>query len=125
MAEMYNCNITIDNETSLHLKFLKADLPWGIWVQEPVKDIMPEAPPVIAFKACGRPGLPGGCEGTVYYQLGDDANKTVKIYFDVTATPFTNNTVTAEGSTRKIGATLSGFKGSGTTESCIVSVVGS
>jgi hypothetical protein len=121
-VENYKCHITIENQTSFHLKYVKSDLPWGKFVEGPVADILPDRV-MVAFVASGSVG-PAGTEGTVWYQLGDDANKTISIYFDIPTTPFSSNTVKVDASQPKIAAMLQGFKGSGSDEACIVRVVG-
>jgi len=63
-----------------------------------------------------------GAEGTVWYQVGDDANNTIKIYWDVPTTPFSKNRVTVENSKEEIMTQLTGFSGSGSVESCTVRV---
>jgi hypothetical protein len=118
----YSCTITIDNRTGHHLKLLKHDLPWGKFQQGPEKDLMPGASK-IAFVARENPGVPAGPEGTVWYQLGDDANKTTSIYFDVPTTPFKDNTVNVDTSDPYLSAVLSGFKGTVSDLRCTVRVV--
>jgi hypothetical protein len=118
-VENYQCHITIDNRTTEHIRLLKKDTPWGVFKAGPVADIGPKLT-TVAFVATGKPGLPGGAEGTVTYQVGDDANQTVAIYYDIPATPFTSNTVRVDTSSDDIVAQLTGFRGDGSTESCIV-----
>jgi len=114
------CTITIDNGTGHHLQLLKYDLPWGKFRQEPTKDIMPGTSQV-AFVAQGMG--PAGPEGTVWYQLGDDANKSITIYFDIPTTPLKDNTVTVDTSDPNLAAVLSGFTGRQSDERCTVRVV--
>jgi len=114
------CTITIDNGTGHHLQLLKHDLPWGKFRQGPTKDIMPGTSQV-AFVASMDRG-PGGTEGTVWYQLGDDANKSITIYFDVPTNPLRDNTVTVDTSDLNLSAVLSGFNGRGSDERCTVRV---
>jgi hypothetical protein len=119
---MAECTITIDNGTGHHLKLLGHDLPWGEFRQEPAKDIMPRTSQV-AFVANDRIG-PVGTEGTVWYQLGDDANKTISIYFDVPTRPFSDNKVQVDTSgDPNLSAVLSGFNGKSHDERCTVRVV--
>ena len=116
-----SCTITIDNGTGHHLKLLKHDLPWGKFQQGPAKDIMPGTSQV-AFVA-SQNIAPAGPEGTVWYQLGDDANKTISIYFDVPTRPFSDNRVQVDTSgDPNLSAVLSGFNGRGSDERCTVRV---
>jgi hypothetical protein len=118
----YQCHILINNRTSLHLHQLKKDLPWGRWKEGPVDDIKPNTE-TKAFVATGAPGLPSGTEGTVVYQLGDDANTTFTIYFDIPTKPLSSNTVRVDSSDTDVAAMLSGFNGGGAVESCTVKVI--
>src|SRR6516162_2169480 len=106
MSSDCRCTITIENGTGHHLQLLKHDLPWGKFRQEPTKDIMPGTSQV-AFVAQGMG--PAGPEGTVWYQLGDDANKSITIYFDIPTTPLKDNTVTVDTSHPDHAAVPSGF----------------
>ena len=115
------CTVTIDNGTGHHLQLLKHDLPWGKFRQEPTKDIMPGTSQ-IAFVASPNVG-PGGTEGTVWYQLGDEANKSITIYFNMPDNPVKANSVTVETSDPNLSAVLSGFNGRQPAESCTVRVV--
>ena len=119
--ENYKCFITIDNRTPQHLKLQKQDIPCGRFQEGPEKDLMPRTSKS-AFVASGNPGLLG-TEGTVWYQLGDDANKTMSIYFDVPTRPFSDNKVNVDTSDPNLAAVLSGFKGSGNVEVCTIRVV--
>jgi phospholipase C len=119
----YQCHITIDNRTKSHLKLLKTNIVWGVFRTGPDQDLVPmkSAP---AFIATGTPSRPAGAEGTVWYQVGDDANNTIKIYWDVPTTPFTSNRVTVEASKDEVVAVqLSGFNGSGAVEVCTIKVI--
>ena len=118
--ENYKCFITIDNRTPKHLRFQKQDIPWGRFDEGPEKDIMPKTVKR-AFVACGNPGL-AGTEGTVWYQLDDDANKTITIYFDIPTNPAKDNTVTPDTSDPNLLAVRSGFKGKGNVEDCTIRV---
>jgi hypothetical protein len=102
---------------------LKKELSWGEFDNQPLADIMPDQTK-LAFIASGLNNLPGGTQGSVVYQLGDDANKTISIVFEVTATPFTRNTVTVDSSSPKLGPVLTGFKGEGNMENCMIRVFG-
>ena len=115
-----SCTITIDNGTGHHLKLLKHDLPWGKFQQGPAKDIMPGTSQV-AFVA-SQNIAPAGPEGTVWYQLGDDANKTISIYFDVPTNPLKDNTVNVDTSDPNLSAARSGFNGKGNVEVCTLRV---
>ena len=117
----YKCFITISNGTTKHLRFQKQDIPWGRFDEGPEKDIMPKTVKR-AFVACGNPGL-AGTEGTVWYQYGDDASKTITIYFDVPTNPLRDNTVTVDTSDPNLAAVLSGFTGRQSDERCTVRVV--
>jgi hypothetical protein len=117
-----SCTITIDNGTGHHLKLLGHDLPWGKFQRGPEKNIMPRTSQV-AFVASQNIG-PAGTEGTVWYQLGDDANKTISIYFDVPTRPFSDNKVQVDTSgDPNLSAALSGFNGKQSDERCTVRVV--
>jgi hypothetical protein len=118
----YQCHITIDNRTKLHLKLLKKELKYGEFGENmsPVPDIPPKAE-LKAFIATGKTIF--GPEGTVVYQFGDDANLTVSIYFDVPTRPGARNTVKPSTSHADTCASVSGFIGEGPVESCTVKVV--
>ena len=120
--ESIQCHMTLNNRTHGHLRLLKSQLDWGVFREGPLSDI----PPMVemkAFVATGKPDLPGGTEGVVVYQLGDDANATITLSFNVTATPGGDNTVTADTSNMDIAAQLTGFHGSGASEVCNVKVL--
>jgi hypothetical protein len=119
--ENYKCHITIDNRTSHHLKLQKQDIPWGRFQEGPERDLMPGVSK-LAFVASGNPGVPAGTEGTVWYQLGDDANKTLTIYFDVPTNPLKDNTVNTDTSNPGLGAVRTGFNGKGNVEVCTLRV---
>ena len=120
MSSDCRCTITIENGTGHHLQLLKHDLPWGKFRQGPTKDIMPGISQV-AFVASMDRG-PGGTEGTVWYQLGDDANKSITIYFDVPTNPLKDNTVNTDTSNPGLGAVRTGFNGKGNVEVCTLRV---
>jgi hypothetical protein len=122
MSEKYQCHIIINNRTSSHLKYDKSDLPWGKFTQDPVADIQPKSE-AKAFVATGAAGTPTGCEGTVLYRFLDDANVAVTIYYDVPFRPGSNNTIRVSTSNPDVAATLDGFNGCGSIESCTVKVV--
>jgi len=117
----YKCFITIQNLTTQHLKLVKQDIPWSRFQEGPEKDLMPRTTKS-AFVASGNDG-PAGTEGTVCYQFGDDANKTMSIYFDIPTRPFSDNKVNVDTSDPNLAAVLSGFKGSGNVEVCTIRVV--
>ena len=77
----FKCHITINNQTTSRLRLLKTDIAWGKFEQGPINEVLPKKT-VLAFVAKDSLG-PAGAEGTVWYQVGDDANNTVKIYWDV------------------------------------------
>jgi hypothetical protein len=116
----YKCFITISNGTTKHLRFQKQELPWGSFQEGPEQDIMPKTSKR-AFVASGNPG-PAGTEGTVWYQYGDDASKTITIYFDVPTNPFKDNNVTVVTSDPNLLAVRSGFNGKGNVEEITVRV---
>ena len=119
--ENYQCHLSINNRAHDHLRLLKSDLDWGVFRDGPVTDI-PPLTEVKAFVATGATG-PAGTEGTVVYQIGDDANTTVSVYFDVPTRPLSHNTVRADSSNPDVAAQVTGFDGSGSTESCTVKVI--
>ena len=121
MSDGQQCHITIDNRTTSHLRLLKTDLAWGVFRDGPEKDLMPRKS-ARAFVATGAPFREGGAEGTVWYQVGDDANNTVRIYYDVPLRPFAKNTVTVEASKDEITVQLTGLSGTGPVESCTIKV---
>ena len=116
----YKCFITISNGTSKHLRFQKQEIPWGSFQEGPEQDIMPKTSKR-AFVASGNAG-PAGTEGTVWYQFGDDATKSITIYFDVPTNPFKDNIVTIATSDPNLLAVRSGFNGKGNVEECTVRV---
>lgn len=119
--ENYQCHITINNRTAVHLRLNKTDVPWGEFKEGPVDDILPKIE-TRAFVATGSIG-PAGTEGTVVYNFQDDANLTITIYWDIPTRPFSHNIVTATSSNPDIAATVEGLSGSGSTEVCMVRVV--
>jgi hypothetical protein len=121
--ENYQCHITINNRTASHLVFDKSDLPWGKFAENaaPVRDIPPKRE-VKAFVAMGSFG-PAGVEGTVIYKFQEDANLTVRIQFDVPTRPGSHNTVAATCSNQDVAANVANLIGSGSTESCTITVV--
>jgi hypothetical protein len=92
--ENYQCQIMINNRARDHLKLLKTEIPWGQFREGPVPDLPPMTE-TKAFVATGSIG-PAGTEGTVTYQIGDDANTTVSVYFDIPTRPLSSNTVHAD-----------------------------
>lgn len=121
MSENYQCHITINNRTDLNLRVNQEKLAWGHYTQEPVE--IPKKSEARAFVAVGAYGSPSGTEGTVIYQVGDDANVTIKIYFDVPWAPLSHNTIKVESSNPDVAVQLIGFNGSGSVESCTIKVV--
>lgn len=119
--ENYQCHIMIDNRSSEHLRLLKQDIPWGTFHVGPEKDVRPHTS-TKAFVASGITG-PAGTEGTVVYQVGDDANVTISIYFEIPTRPMSSNTVRVDSSNPDIAAQMSGFNGSGSTEVCEIKVI--
>jgi len=83
MSENCQCHVTINNRCSVPLKVQSAKTDWGKWfgVGEP-KEIAAKKT-VQAFGAAGRQSSAAGCDGTVIYQLGDNPNDWVKIYYSV------------------------------------------
>ena len=118
--ENYRCHITIDNQTPLHLKLTGTDIPWGHFESGPKPDILPEHLD-IAFVAAGAKFGLSGTEGTVTYAASNDAQSTLRIRFDVPTTPFSSNTVEAKAGDG-LSATVQGFNGSGSTESCVIRI---
>ena len=118
VSEHQQCHITIDNRTADHLVLLQKDAKHGEFRDGPEQDIKPHTE-LKAFVAIGS-GLVGP-EGTVVYKIGDDANTTVSIYFDVPAWSEAN-TVRADTSNPDFVASLIDFSGKGQTESCKVRV---
>lgn len=122
MSENYQCHISINNRTTSHLKYVQSDLPWGKFTQGPVADIPPKAE-AKAFVASGAIATPTGCEGTVLYRFVDDKDIAVTIYYDVPFRPGSKNTVRVTTSHPDVAATLDGFNGGGSIESCTIKVV--
>jgi Aegerolysin len=122
MAPTHQCHIVINNRTSSHIKLAKADTEWGGFEdgQSPVQDIPPKSQ-VKAFVAKGNFGA-AGTEGTVVYQLQDDANMTWSINWDVPTAFWKKNKVQVTVSDADLSATIEGFNGSGNVESCIIKI---
>lgn len=118
----YSCRVKFDNETSYHLKLLKSDATTGEFTIGPIPDIPPEQE-MQAFMANGKFG-PEGTEGYVVYQIGDDANKTITINFNIPTNPLASNTITVDVSDRKFAAMMQDFVGSGASESVTLRIVG-
>jgi hypothetical protein len=121
--ENYQCHITINNRTTSHLRLAKRELQWGKFRDgnSPVEDIPPRSERK-SFIAQGKFG-PAGVEGTVTYQYQDDANLTLVIYFDIPTRPLSENTIRATTSDPDLGASVEGFIGKGSTESCTIKLV--
>lgn len=117
MSDAYQCHITINNQTTSHLKLLKTDIPWGEFTAGPVKDLLPKTT-ALAFVAKGRSWREGGAEGAVVYQVGDNPNNTVNIYFDVPIGSPSNRVIVTPSS--GVATQLAGFKGSGKVEICTI-----
>ena len=117
----YQCIITINNRCRDHLRLLKQDIPWGEFESGPVDDIPPMAE-MPAFTAQGVIG-PAGTEGTVIYQVGDDANVTITIYFDVPTRPGSSNTLNVDTSNVDIGVQVGPFNSSGSVISSTLKVL--
>jgi len=115
----------INNRTDHELKVKSKSLEWGKFEDSP------NFPPVNipaktnkgAFRSSGRQGTASGTEGTVVYQLGDDENATITIYWNVPWAPGASNKVTADTSDEDISASVEGFTGSGSVESVTIKVV--
>jgi len=119
----YSCHMQINNRTAEHLRLLKSELPWGVFTNGPVSDVAPHQDAVTAFIATGSTG-PAGTEGTVVYQIGDDANVTVSVYFNISSNPFvSSNTVKVTTSDPDVAAQLSGFDGSVAAEVCSIKLI--
>ncbi len=121
MAEGYQCSITINNRTAFDLRVQKQDLAFGVFKAGPSN--VPKKATAIGFVATGTPYLPlVGSEGAVIYQIGDDANTTVTIAWDIPASQ-PSNKVIVDTSNQDIAAQLNGFVGSGDAETCTLTVV--
>ena len=117
----YQCHVILDNKSTHHLRLLKNALKWGEFAEGPEEDIGPRKS-MKAFVARGATGL-SGCEGTLTYQLGDDANNTISIYWDVPTSPWSSNTIKVDASDEDVAAMMSGFKGDGNIESVTIKIV--
>jgi Aegerolysin len=121
MSNNYQCHITINNRGSSHLILDKANLDWGEFEIQPVKDIPPKTE-VKAFVAVGKTATPTGPEGNVSYRFESDANLTFNIYFDVPFRPFSKNKVDVTTSNDEVVASRDGFKGEGNIENCVIKI---
>lgn len=124
MSDKYQCHIRINNRSSSHLVFSKAEIEWGEFIEghSPTKDILPKME-AAAFKVAGKSFTPGGPEGKVTYVFQDDENVKVEVYFNVPMTPGMANTVTARTTHTDVAATVEGLVGSGSSEACTIKVV--
>jgi hypothetical protein len=114
------CHITINNRSSEHLRLQSKDLQAGDFEQGPLADIKPHDE-AKAFIASGTTGVKG-TEGTVVYQLGDDANTTISIYWDVPQWSMSNR-LDVKSSDPDVATKVDGFAGKGSTEACNIRVL--
>ena len=119
LSTRFQCHLTINNrlDTDLVVQPSSTQLPYGQWDKEPTD--VPMKSTGIAFVATGQTGR-AGCEGTVVYQVRNDPNQTITVYFNVPEYS-TTNTVKATP-TGALTARLDGFSGKGATESCVITV---
>jgi hypothetical protein len=125
MADSLQFHCTINNRCDVPLKLKGSSHSWGRWY--PTESDQPKEVPAKqatkAFSSSGRTSSASGTEGYVIYQLGDDANAWIKIYWDVPWAPGSDNKVNLEESHEDIVVAMEGFVGSGSTESIILKVI--
>jgi hypothetical protein len=116
---------TINNRTDQELKVKSKFLNWGKWTDGP--NFPPVAIPARtarpAFRSSGKEGLAEGTEGNVVYQLGDNEDEIITIYWDVPWAPGARNRVWATTFTEDVSASVEGFNGGGAVESVVVKVL--
>ncbi len=125
MADSLQMICHINNRTNQTLKFQSEHLVWGKWADPPNQypvDVPPKES-VLAFRSSGRSNSASGTEGYVVYQVGDESETTVTIYWDVPWAAGSSNKVTTKTSHQDIAASIEGFAGSGRVEDVIVKVV--
>ena len=125
MADSLQMICHINNRTHQPLKFQSEHLVWGKWTETPNQypvDV-PARESILAFRSSGRSNTSSGAEGYVVYQLGDEPEATVTIYWDVPWLAGSSNKVTTKTSHQDIAASIEGFAGSGRVEDVIVKVV--
>ena len=115
----YQCHIWIDNKTSELLVLGEHTASWGEFREGPLDQIpRMSTTGARAWRATGTKNLPGGCEGTVRYQIGEQPGRDVRIHFNIPATPFTSNTLEVDVPTgfewRQTGWDSGGSTGSAT-----------
>jgi hypothetical protein len=122
-AEQFIC--TINNRTHHPLKVKSVKLIWGKF------DDSPNFPPVEiparheqkAFRTSGRANTSSGTEGTVEYQIGDNPDDWIKIYWDVPWLSGAPNHVRTQSFNEDVSVELDGFSGHGTVEDVTIKVV--
>ena len=125
MAETIQFICHINNRTSVPLKLKSFDQEWGKCTdgpnQCPVEIAVKEQK--LAFRCSGRRGSSSGTEGTAVYQLGDDPEVWIKIYWDVTWCAGCDNHLKTGASDEDIAVEANGFSGSGSVEDVTIKVI--
>lgn len=127
MSENIQMICKINNRAKETLRLKSADLNWGKFDdspnQYPVKAIEAKRTADPAFRSSGRQGSASGTEGTVIYQLGDNADAWIKIYWDVPWAPGASNSVNTETFDPDVAASVDGFAGHGAVESVTINII--
>ncbi|GAA1459255.1 aegerolysin family protein [Nocardiopsis exhalans] len=125
MADSLQMICHINNRTKQTLKVQSESLDHGKWYDPPnhYPVDVPSKETVLAFRSSGKSDTATGTQGQVVYQIGDDAEATVTISWDVPWLAGSSNTVTTKTSHQDIAASVDGFAGHGRVEDVTVKVV--
>lgn len=121
MSDKFSFYLNIDNRTSEHVRFRKAEYVDGENGDEPVRDVSPQRLATNAFVGRGKSWGPFGTEGAVHYQFGDDPMSTFEVSWNISSLPGSENDVKLTSSP-SVSARLDGWNG-GSAESVSVTVV--
>ena len=118
MAQTLQFHCTINNRCSVPLKVKETQHSGGTWYPEEfsIPKNVPAKQVFQSFSSSGRKGSVLGTEGYIIYQLGDEADAWIKIYWDITWAPTIPNKVQVEESHDDIVVSMEGFIGLGLIE---------
>ncbi|ALF55416.1 hypothetical protein ACX27_25480 [Nostoc piscinale CENA21] len=125
MASSLQFHCIINNRCDVPLKVKETYHRSGRWYPEEVsqpKDV-PAKQVIKAFASSGRIASSSGTEGYVIYQLGNEPNAWIKIYWDVPWLTNSNNKFKIETSHENIIVQTDGFIGTGSVENILLKVI--
>ena len=125
MSENIQMICVINNRLNEELKVQSENLQWGKWYDPPnFKPVnIPQKFVKEAFHSHGRESSASGTQGTVVYQIGDNATETISISWDVTWAAGGSNKVSAATFNEDVAASITGFTGSGAVESVTITIL--